>query len=672
MILRKFATLLVAVLLLALYFWGHNIGEQPRLLANTFSLLIRAGADLLTVLLLFAAGGGIGYRVLPTIEHITPAGRAALSAGVGLAILSGAAVLIGIVGYFVAGLWLGLLLVLILFRRDARRWWFDLRGSFRAALRPQNGWERFALIFSGGLLLTALLLALAPPVAWDAMTYHLEGPHRYLADGAIRAHSDLHFLGFPQLIETLYGLVMAPFSSDSAPAVLHWGFGLLGLLAVADLLHRAAGRSAAYSGVLILLSSTSIWHLFGWPYVDLAALAYGAFGLLAIRQWRETDSIRWLIVAGFIGGAALGVKYTGGALLIALGVFVLVRQPRRIIQNGLILGGAALIAYAPWAIKGLLLYQNPIYPYFFGGLNWDALRTANFNAAAGSLLQTDLAWQWPLLPFTATIFGIEAYSPYAFTLGPLLLTLPLLLIVTRRPADSPVRSLVRDAALLGLTLLILWYVLAALSGIGQQPRLMLVGAPVATVLGALGLHSLRYWPRRPLDAAFILRGLTIFALLMGLPEIVRSFEHSAWLPYASGSIDRDGYEIANLGIYAEAMQRLEELPAGSEVLFMWEAKSYLCPDHITCIPDALYDHWYRPLMQGSSPNELMQSWRERGIVYLLVQGLEPDSNIGYDFWLDQHDYARAENAIFPSVLESETELVWQDGVAYGLYTWRNP
>ena len=148
---------------------------------------------------------------------------------------------------------------------------------------------------------------------------------------------------------------------------------------------------------------------------------------------------------GVIVGLAMGVKYTTVALGVALGLFVLIHEPRRVVRNGAIMVVAGLLAFAPWAVKGLLLYHNPIYPFVFNGLNWNAERTAAFSFSAYSLIARGDAWQLPILPIAATILGQDNTDGFGFTLGPWLLTLFLLLPLVWAFLESRARQLARDA-----------------------------------------------------------------------------------------------------------------------------------------------------------------------------------------------------------------------------------
>src|SRR5262249_51735711 len=151
----------------------------------------------------------------------------------------------------------------------------------------------------------------------------------------------------------------------------------------------------------------------------------------------------WLIALGLCAGQAMGVKYTGVGLALAIGVYVAWRAPRRVVMNGLILGVTTLLALSPWLIKGTLLYRNPVYPFAFGGVNWDVHHAEMFGGGDG-LIDNGAIWQVPLLPWAATIFGQEGNGSYGFTLGLWLAAAPLLLILGWSWLPKQARQLARD------------------------------------------------------------------------------------------------------------------------------------------------------------------------------------------------------------------------------------
>src|SRR5690606_948745 len=210
------------------------------------------------------------------------------------------------------------------------------------------------------------------------------------------------------------------------------------------------------------------------------------------------------------------------------------------------------------------------------------------------------------------------YAPYDFTTGAWLLTLPLILLISRSALSDNARQLVRICSISALSILALWMLMAATSGIGAQPRLMLLGVPVVTVLGALAFHSLSRWPKRPVNIEFLMRGALVFTTLIGSINIAHRITSTNPGIYFVEN-NTDSYLRNNLGNYYATMRQLDTLPAGSRVLFLREPKSYYCPTDIICMADVVLDHWSRPLRLGSNPDYLMRQWRDdEGVDYLLV------------------------------------------------------
>ncbi len=663
---RKIGVLVAALTMLVAYYWVHKPLNPALALALGGALL-----DVLTALALVLAAGGLGRRALARLDvaALTRQERLALSAGIGLGLVSGTSALLGMAGlYRGIVLWPLLVIAALVTRRDLAAWAREAGLLLRSA-PPRTPWTRFLALLTGLLLITAALHAFSPPHAWDALTYHLVGPGRYLAAGQIAVQPDNHFLGFPQLVEVLFGLAMSLLGRDTAAAPVHLAFGGLALLAIWGRTHRAAGEAAAWLSVTLLLSAFSLWLLLGRPYVDLAAMAYGALVLVGVAAWRESRSQGWLVVTGLCLGLAVGVKYTAGGLALAALVTVIVYARRdgfsRLARHALILAGAALLAYLPWAIKGLLLYHNPLYPYFFDGVSWDAARALTFDGFGSGLLAKPEVWHLPVLPLAAAIFGVERGGAYAFTAGPWLLAGPLLLLPVWRSLPARHRALATDCLLLGAPMVVFWMVIAAGSEIGQQTRLMTVVLPVFAVAGALAFDGLSAWPRQPLDLRFVLQALLVVTLLLGLAELLAETVRVRVVPYWLGSTSRADFLAFNLGLYDQTMRRLDDLPPGSRVRLMWEPRAYYCPPEVACQPDILFDHWANALMAGQSPDEALAAWRAAGDTHLLV------FERGLDFVLEYDSRFRPYDALFAAAVERLMTPVWHsDPAGYTLYTWR--
>ena len=295
--------LLIFVGLFALligYYWVHKPFDVA-----VFLLLGGALLDVATAAILFVIAGGIGRALLARIDltRLSRAERIALEGGLGWGIVALATLALGLVGLFRPLILWALLIVAALLRwRSLRSWLSELVAVGRSALLIRSVGAGLIAGYCAIMLLLALVIALAPPAHWDSLTYHLIAPQRYLAAGAIHAQPDNFYLGLSENVEMLFGLVIGAFGRDTAAAPVHFGIGVLALLATAGLVRRFAGKSAGWWAVVLLLSAYNLWALLGWAYVDLATMLYGALALTVMMAWRENPSDAWLVVIGVIVG----------------------------------------------------------------------------------------------------------------------------------------------------------------------------------------------------------------------------------------------------------------------------------------------------------------------------------------------------------------------------------
>lgn len=663
-LLRGIAILLGALALLGAYYWTHKPFAIDYGL--TAALRIFGGMlDLATAAALTLLSAGIGRGLLARLpmSPLSRLERLALAGLIGFGVVGLAALGLGMIGLFNrAALW-GLIAVgALAFRRGVRAWAGDLVGVVRD-LRLDSAWNAFSAVIAAAMLLMALTEALSAPIRWDSLAYQLIAPARYLESGRIEPYSDNFYLGFPQGVNLLFGIAMSAFGRDTAAAPMHFMFGLFGALAAVGAARRYAGKTAGWTALLLLMSAYNLAALFGWAYTDLAALAYGAGTLSALLAWRETGGRGWLMLIGALVGFAVGVKYTAGALALAAGAVILVCQPRRVVQNGVTTGLAAALAFAPWAVRGWLHYGNPVYPFVFGGLNWDALRAELFNFADRGLLATGNAWQALFVPVSATVFGADRTDGFGFTAGPWLLTVWLLLPLVWRWLDARARRLAALTVVALIPLIAVWTVTALGSSVGMQTRLMAMALPLFAVAGAVGLTGLMAMPQKPLDVGFIVRALIVITVSFNALDAVRVWLRESAPAYFFGLMPLDDYGYVNTGAYYPAMRSLEALPEGAQVRFMWEPRGYVCPAHLTCIADVLFDHWLYPAVNGVDPDAIFASYRAAGDDYLLVW------RAGYDEYRDVFArYVTLTDAFYPA-LERHMVEVWTDGLRYTLYGW---
>jgi hypothetical protein len=159
------------------------------------------------------------------------------------------------------------------------------------------------------------------------------------------ASADNFYLGFPKAVDMLFGLAMGITGRDTSTAPVHFFIGVVALAGVAGAARRLAGVQAAWLAVALLLASFNVWQLFGWQYVDLAQVLYAAVVFIVLLRWESARLLGWVVVLGVLCGAAFSVKYTAGALILAVALVLLVRAPRAAPRNLLVFGlGAARAA----------------------------------------------------------------------------------------------------------------------------------------------------------------------------------------------------------------------------------------------------------------------------------------------------------------------------------------
>ena len=100
-------------------------------------------------------------------------------------------------------------------------------------------------------------------------------------------------------------------------------------------------------------------------YNDVAAACVWFALFTVLRRMEEMRSSRGLIVlAGVLGGSAYGMKYTLFPALLLAGVWLIWLHRGSFLRPLLTLGGAAAPLIAPWVLRNLVWWHNPLAPFF--------------------------------------------------------------------------------------------------------------------------------------------------------------------------------------------------------------------------------------------------------------------------------------------------------------------
>jgi hypothetical protein len=223
---------------------------------------------------------------------------------------------------------------------------------------------------------------------------------------------------------------------------------------------------------------------------------------------------------------------------------------------------AAGIVFLPWLLKNWLLSGSPVYPLLIPAGDMDALRQWFYT-------RPDLAVRDPLsgvlLLARATLFGIQGGNNY-----------------------------------------------------DEQPRLFFFGLPALALLGLSGLAATRGldWPA--------LRTSRIMNAGVGLVLALTAVEYGLYfvshnpLGVVTGMQSPQDYLAAHLGWHPLAFQRVNALPPGSRVEFLWEARSLLCTPQVVCVPDVVIDRWWHLRRTVGGVPAILDRWRGEGVSHILV------------------------------------------------------
>jgi len=239
--------------------------------------------------------------------------------------------------------------------------------------RNDRRWNKL-LIFSIILLILQSIInligTLGPELGFDALWYHLTLPKIYLLyhqvvhiPGGLLYYSDI-----PKLTEMLY-VVGLSLGSEIFPKLMHFGFGILSLIALYILARKFFSPKIAMLAPLIFASNL----VFGWEsisaYVDLARTFFEILAFLAFVYWTEGKEDKYLIESAVFLGLAITSKFLAiGSLLIFLTLIVYVYKQRKslraIFTSLLSFILISVIIPLPWFVFSYLHTGNPFYPFF--------------------------------------------------------------------------------------------------------------------------------------------------------------------------------------------------------------------------------------------------------------------------------------------------------------------
>ncbi len=621
LILSALAVLWIFVVVLPYY-----LLHRPFDVANVVGVANTLG-DVGIVALLLVLAASLGHRVLRGFEFSSALEALVIQTSIGYGILALVIFVVGMLGLVQPLVfWILLLLGLGLLIRDVRAVWREVRAI---ELPRVTRAERALALFIGINLLIALVFALTPPTGWDGLQYHLILPKLALEQGRFSPPPDNVSLNYPALAQMLFVAAMA-LKSDVAAQVVHWTFLVLTLGALVAFAARYFSSRVGWLAAALLVAVPSILLVSTYAYNDAALMLYTTTALFWTLRAIETQRARDFVLAGALAGFALGEKYTALFIPLALGAIVLFQNKlptRRAFTQAILLGIAALALGIPWYARNYFFVGNPIYPFVFGGVYWDAWR-AEWYARFGTGM-----WNQPLqlllVPWTATVQGFQG-GDFDATIGALLLAL------------LPFNVLKRDAATNSFPLRAMWFLVAVLFafwliGIAQskllwQTRLLFPAFPLLAMFAAEGFQRLAQisLPQFSLQRFAAL----ILALAFGLNVVSNLVATLSSRPYdvLLGIETRQEFLARQLGAHYAMTQWVNaNLPRDARIVVLWEPRTYYIERAVQ--PDAILDKLaHLQFLYNGDADAIANEWKREGYTHVLLwrAGLDGMLQSGYD------------------------------------------
>jgi hypothetical protein len=609
--------------------------------------------------ILTSLAGGLGC-FLEGFGKLQALARCAIQAGLGLGVIGLVVLLVGLtIGLSIPILGVLVVVLTVLLHNSIAAWWGDLL-TLRQVWNGGNRMSKFFLVYIAVLLIFGLITALAPPLSFDALVYHLRMPQAYLQAGRISGLPWLMYSGMPQQAEMIYTLAAA-FGGVQASAVVGCVMGAMALIGLIGFGLQSMSLTGAVASAAVLVSGYSLAVLLGAAYNEWPAMLFGLGFLVCLDAWIQYGQTRQLALAGVFAGFTLGSRYTAGILLICGLVIVIwraVRAHKNPLPACLTFGGAATLITIPWWIKNWVFTDNPFYPLLFPSGSMTAARLSVFQHAAPWGDWTDVL----LLPFKATLTGVEGAPGYAFSMGPLLLVLACLGWIGFCDRTASSQKTLATLGIVSVSGVLIWIIGNRFSGFLIQTRMYTPLFPAICILAGTGFEGLNGLNAYNIRFGRILGVLVGLVLFLNLIEVGAIKVQQDPLKSLIALESQSQYTDRNLGWFAPAMRAVTDLPAGSKTLLLFEPRSFYCS--AACSPDESMDRWQRALASsGGNFKSILADWERAGYSHVLYY------KAGADFMRDTKDahHTPEEWQSLSTLLDSLTAPV-DFGGAYELYS----
>jgi hypothetical protein len=549
--------------LLAMWFVRHPpLREGVLLAARLFTRpdggkLLGALRSLAVLAALNLAAGITGHAAVRRLStELAPGLRAIVAIACGFVLIGWAVLLLGGAGLLAPPALAAILALPIL---AALPWLVKRAPSWPG--RPSRWWWVVALA-----LVPALLDAFVPELGWDALTYHLALPERFLREGHVSIDPFSTYSAFPQGTEMLYTLALGLDGAELAK-LLNLEMGLLALAALGLLAGGVSRRCAVLAVVLLLPDPVLQWELRS-AYTDLPVMLYLLLAFAALVQWSRGRSRGLLVLAGVLAGACVGVRLPALAVPVtfALAFALASRRDDRpwaaAARAAAVIGAVAAATFLPWMIRNVALTGNPVTPLLQGVFHrrghefFDPVVIDQQVRFAQSIGMGHGPLAFLALPWNLTMRSQPGV--YAGSFGFEVAVLPVFGALAALALPVRGQPVVRAALAVSLIFAVIWFVGS------QEARYLLPIFPLLALAAAAAFDHLAGAGRAvlALPAAALLWGMVPWMNRLG-------YEYG----HALGTLPRESLESSDpSGRVAAVLRRT--LPPAAKVLMVLEARAY--------------------------------------------------------------------------------------------------
>lgn len=490
--------------------------------------------DLLFCVILFGMTASVGKNILKYFKFSfsTDLQEFLIGLGLGTVLFMFTVLVMGFFGWIRTVPAGALLLLGFIFSiKDLIRWIRKIL-SIRLADRffKTDLFLKFVIVISLFTAASNLIRANTPPITDDELSYHLYGPKWYIKTGYWKPPPVDHYPNYyPQSMEMIYTVGML-FRRDLTPAMIHFSYGMLSLLALFLISCRIMDIRGALLACVIFSTMPRFTSLIHIAYTDFIVLYLSLAAFECYFQWTETRLRMWIFLCGILMSAALASKLSVPP--IALSFFILYCIDawklkefdwKKNLTLWIFVGFCALLFLSPWLIRNHLYKSNLFYPFSPFGLPGDEIMH-HLTAALHEppLVKLKKVFQLP--------HGILTYD-FSQGTGPLFMIWPLIFLFGFRSLNETAKRIIIFSLLHILTTL--WI----LHPVGFNRYILMSHALLSIIASYVFFQLLFYltpvWNR-------------ILKILFIVPMLMPNFAFAAGgafkrLPYSTGKISREEY-----------------------------------------------------------------------------------------------------------------------------------